>query len=183
MASQGRRELLVIHGSLRASTMPANKWSKRPSRARAANLARIGRNKAGAARSITDRHTPVSLAAPCFRCTIGAMPTQVTLAEIESIAAEINAVVPPTPQFSWPLLNARLGCELWVKHENHTAIGSFKIRGALNFINQLLARAPETRGVVAATRGNFGQAVAFAASYRGLSATIVVPQGNSAEGV
>jgi threonine dehydratase len=110
-----------------------------------------------------------------------AMPTQVTLAEIESIAAEINAVVPPTPQFSWPLLNARLGCELWVKHENHTAIGSFKIRGALNFINQLLARAPETRGVVAATRGNFGQAVAFAASRRGLSATIVVPQGNSAE--
>jgi threonine dehydratase len=109
------------------------------------------------------------------------MPNLATLAEIESIADGINAVVPPTPQFSWPLLNARVGCELWVKHENHTAIGSFKIRGALNFINQLVARAPQTRGVVAATRGNFGQAVAFAASRHGLSATIVVPHGNSAE--
>jgi len=104
-----------------------------------------------------------------------------TLPEIESIAAEINAVVPPTPQYSWPLLNARAGCELWVKHENHTAIGSFKIRGALNYINQLVAREPKTRGLISATRGNFGQAVAFAASRSGLSTTIVVPFGNSVE--
>jgi len=104
-----------------------------------------------------------------------------SLAEIESIAATINAVVPVTPQFSWPLLNARAGCELWVKHENHTAIGAFKIRGALNYVNQLVAREPQTRGVVAATRGNYGQAVAFAASRIGLSATIVVPRGNSVE--
>ena len=104
-----------------------------------------------------------------------------TLSEIESIAPRINAVVPPTPQYSWPLLNARAGCELWVKHENHTAIGSFKIRGALNYMDQLLAREPQTRGVVAATRGNFGQAVAFAASRHGLSATIVVPHANSVE--
>jgi len=104
-----------------------------------------------------------------------------TLSEIESIAPEINAIVPATPQFSWPLLNARVGCELWVKHENHTAIGSFKIRGALNYINQLMAREPQVRGVVAATRGNFGQAVAFAAARRGLSATIMVPHGNSVE--
>src|ERR1039458_9696380 len=100
---------------------------------------------------------------------MGHLPTR---AEIEAIAAGIDAVVPPTPQFSWPLLNARAGCELWVKHENHTAIGSFKIRGALNYMDQLLAREPQTRGVVAATRGNFGQAVAFAASRHGLSATI-----------
>ena len=104
-----------------------------------------------------------------------------SLSEIESIAAEIDAIVPMTPQFSWPLLNARAGCELWVKHENHTAIGSFKIRGAFNYINQLMAREPPVRGVVAATRGNFGQAVAFAAARQGLSATIVVPQGNSVE--
>src|SRR6202142_4091410 len=102
-----------------------------------------------------------------------------TLSEIESIAAGIDAVVPPTPQISWPLLNARAGCELWVKHENHTAIGAFKIRGAVNYVSQLLAREPHVRGVVAATRGNFGQAVAFAAARRGLSATIVVPHGNS----
>jgi len=102
-----------------------------------------------------------------------------TLDEIESITPQINAVVPPTPQISWPLLNARAGCELWVKHENHTEIGSFKIRGALNYINRLVAREPQTRGVAAATRGNFGQAVAFAASRHRLPATIVAPHGNS----
>jgi threonine dehydratase len=90
-------------------------------------------------------------------------------------------VAPPTPQFSWPLLNARAGCELWVKHENHTAIGSFKIRGAVNYVNRLVEREPGVRGVIAATRGNFGQAVAFAASRRGLPATIVAPHGNSVE--
>jgi threonine dehydratase len=104
-----------------------------------------------------------------------------SLAEIESIAAGIDAVVPPTPQFSWPLLNARAGCELWVKHENHTAIGSFKIRGALNYVNRLVALEPQVRGIIGATRGNFGQALAFAASRHGLTATIVVPRGNSAE--
>jgi threonine dehydratase len=104
-----------------------------------------------------------------------------TLSEIESISAEIDPVVPPTPQISWPLLNARAGCELWVKHENHTAIGSFKIRGALNYINRLKEGQPQVGGVIAATRGNFGQAVAFAAARRGLSATIVVPHRNSVE--
>ncbi|MBI4622286.1 MAG: threonine dehydratase [Verrucomicrobia bacterium] len=104
-----------------------------------------------------------------------------TLAEIEAIAVTVDAVVPPTPQFTWPLLNERAGCELWVKHENHTAIGSFKIRGAVSYLARLLAREPGLRGVVAATRGNFGQAVAFAARRQGLPATIVVPHGNSVE--
>jgi threonine dehydratase len=104
-----------------------------------------------------------------------------TLTEIDSIGVEVDAVVPPTPQFSWPLLNARSGCELWVKHENHTANGSFKIRGAVNYVNRLMEREPGIRGVIAATRGNYGQAVAFAARRRGLSVTIVVPHGNSAE--
>jgi threonine dehydratase len=103
------------------------------------------------------------------------------LSEIESIEAEMCSVVPPTPQIFWPLLSARAGCELWVKHENHTAIGSFKIRGALNYVHQLMAREPRVPGVIAATRGNFGQAVAFAAARRGIPATIVVPRGNSAE--
>jgi threonine dehydratase len=104
-----------------------------------------------------------------------------TLPELESIAAEIGRVVPPTPQFSWALLNERAGCELWVKHENHTAIGSFKIRGALNYMNRLMSRDPGIRGVIAATRGNYGQAVSFAAARHGLPATIVVPHGNSLE--
>lgn len=103
------------------------------------------------------------------------------LSDIEAIARAIDAVVPPTPQFSWPLLNARAGCALWVKHENHTAIGSFKIRGALNYVDRLAAREPGLKGVIVATRGNFGQAVAFAASRRGLATTIVVPHGNSVE--
>ncbi len=104
-----------------------------------------------------------------------------TRREIESIAAGIDAVVPPTPQYSWPLLNARAGCKLWVKHENHTAIGSFKIRGALYYIGRLLARERGVRGVIGATRGNFGQAIAFAASRHGLKSVVVVPHGNSAE--
>ena len=104
-----------------------------------------------------------------------------TLLEIESIAESMDSVIPATPQFSWPLLSARAGCELWVKHENHTAVGSFKIRGALHYVNQLVARKPRIRGVIAATRGNFGQSVAYAAGRAGLSATIVVPHGNSPE--
>ncbi|HEY1764416.1 MAG TPA: threonine dehydratase [Opitutaceae bacterium] len=102
-----------------------------------------------------------------------------TRQEIELVAAEIDSVIPPTPQYSWPLLNARAGCELWVKHENHTAIGSFKIRGAVCYIRRLTERAPRSPGVIAATRGNFGQAVAFAAAHHRLRSTIVVPHGNS----
>ena len=89
--------------------------------------------------------------------------------------------MPPSPQYSWPLLNARAGCELWVKHENHTPIGSFKVRGALHYFSRLRERESAVRGVVAATRGNYGQAVAFAAARHRLSAVIVVPHGNSAE--
>lgn len=109
------------------------------------------------------------------------MPPFLSRSEIESLAPAIDAIVPPTPQFSWPLLNQRAGCELWVKHENHTAIGSFKIRGALHYIAELRRRDPAVKGVIAATRGNFGQAVAFAATRHQLPATIVVPHGNSME--
>ncbi len=102
-------------------------------------------------------------------------------AEIEAIAPTIDRIAPPTPQFTWPLLAARTGCELWVKHENHTAIGSFKLRGALAYLARLVEREPAVPGVIAATRGNFGQAVAFAAARHELPATIVVPRGNSTE--
>jgi threonine dehydratase len=101
--------------------------------------------------------------------------------EIEKAAQLVNDAVPPTPQFSWPLLNSRAGCELWVKHENHTAIGAFKIRGAINFVGNLVKREPGVKGVICATRGNHGQAVAFAARLFGLTATVVVPHGNSLE--
>lgn len=102
-------------------------------------------------------------------------------AEIEAMDAAIRAVVPPTPHYTWPLLNQRTGCELWVKHENHTPLGAFKVRGAFAYVARLVGREPKVRGLVAATRGNHGQAVAFAARRHGLTATVVVPHGNSTE--
>ena len=102
-----------------------------------------------------------------------------SLAAIESAAALVYQTMPPTPQFSWPLLNARAGLEVWVKHENHTPLGAFKVRGGLVFFDRLKRAQPGLRGVIAATRGNHGQSVAFAAQRHGLRAVIVVPRGNS----
>ncbi len=102
-------------------------------------------------------------------------------AEIESVADMVNAAIPPTPQFTWPLLNVRAGCELWVKHENHTPIGAFKVRGGITYIAKLVQREPSLKGVIVATRGNHGQSIAFAARRFGLPVTVVVPHGNSAE--
>ncbi|HEY8518575.1 MAG TPA: threonine dehydratase [Gammaproteobacteria bacterium] len=101
--------------------------------------------------------------------------------EIERAAERIRPVVPPTPCISWPQLNALAGCEVWVKHENHTPIGAFKIRGGLVYMSELREREPAVRGVVTGTRGNHGQSVALAAAKAGLAATVVVPHGNSAE--
>lgn len=104
-----------------------------------------------------------------------------SLGDLELIARAVEAIVPPTPVFRWALLAERAGADLYVKHENHTAIGAFKIRGAVHYMARLVLREPSIRGVIAATRGNFGQAVAFAAARHGLTATIVVPFGNSPE--
>jgi threonine dehydratase len=93
----------------------------------------------------------------------------------------VREAQPPTPQQRWPLLDQRLGAQVWVKHENHTAVGAFKLRGGLVYFDHLRRREPEVRGVVSATRGNHGQSVGFAARRHGLSATIVVPRGNSVE--
>jgi threonine dehydratase len=101
-----------------------------------------------------------------------------TLAEIEEAAAIIRDAVPPTPQYRWPLLCARLGAEIWVKHENHTVAGAFKVRGGLIYFHHL-ARKQKPAGVVSATRGNHGQSVGFAAQRYGIPAVIVVPFGNS----
>ncbi|HZB90961.1 MAG TPA: threonine dehydratase [Stellaceae bacterium] len=104
-----------------------------------------------------------------------------TLAEIESAAALVHRVLDPTPLHGWPLLSARAGAEVWVKHENHTPIGAFKIRGGLAYLTALREREPGIAGVVTATRGNHGQSIALAARRLGLAATIVVPHGNSRE--
>ncbi len=109
------------------------------------------------------------------------MIVPLTLVDLEAAAALVHEVVPPTPQYAWPLLAGRLGAEIWVKHENHTPIGSFKVRGGLTYCDWLRREHPEVRGVIAATRGNHGQSVAFAASRLGIAATVVVPFGNSRE--
>jgi threonine dehydratase len=106
--------------------------------------------------------------------------TKFSLAALERAAAIVYGVMPPTPQYSWPLLNARTGCELWVKHENHTPIGAFKVRGGLVLLDALQAR-PGFRGVISATRGNHGQSLAFAAARAGARCVILVPHGNSRE--
>lgn len=93
----------------------------------------------------------------------------------------VHAVQPPTPQIRWPLLERRLGTEAWLKHENHTAIGAFKLRGGLTFMDHLRRNRPAVTAVVTATRGNHGQSVALAARRAGLTAVVVVPHGNSAE--
>jgi threonine dehydratase len=104
-----------------------------------------------------------------------------SLAEIEDAATIVYGAMPPTPQFSWPLLNQAIGTEAWVKHENHTPIGAFKVRGGLVHLQRLAARKPRVPGLVLATRGNHGQSIAYAARRHGLAVTIVVPHGNSVE--
>ncbi len=104
-----------------------------------------------------------------------------SLNEIEKAAGLVHRHVPPTAQHRWPLLAERSGCEVWVKHENHTPIGAFKLRGGLTYLGDLKRREPGITGVIAATRGNHGQSIACAAGILGLAATVVVPQGNSVE--
>jgi threonine dehydratase len=101
--------------------------------------------------------------------------------EIEAAAALVHAAMPPTPQYAWPLLAEALGATVWVKHENHTPIGAFKVRGGLVYMAGLHASRPEVNGVITATRGNHGQSIAFAARANGMKAVIVVPEGNSSE--
>lgn len=104
-----------------------------------------------------------------------------TREDLLSAAELVHRHVPPTPQHAWPLLAERLGCPVWVKHENHTPLGAFKVRGGLTFLQWLRQTQPQVAGIVCATRGNHGQSVAFAARAAGLGATIVVPRGNSVE--
>jgi threonine dehydratase len=104
-----------------------------------------------------------------------------TLSELESAAELVHSVIPPTPQYCWPLLSARVGAELWVKHENHTQTGAFKLRGGLVYLDDLKRAQPGIAGVISATTGNHGQSIAYAATRLGLKAVIVVPHGNSPE--
>ena len=102
-----------------------------------------------------------------------------TLDAFQDAAAFVHETLDPTPQIAWPLLAERTGAEVWVKHENHTPIGAFKVRGGLVFMDDLRRHGP-VEGVIAATRGNHGQSIAFAAARLGIASTLVVPEGNAA---
>ena len=101
------------------------------------------------------------------------------LSLLEAAARTVYDAMPPTPQQRWPLLDTRCGTPVWVKHENHTPVGAFKVRGGLVYFDHLRRTQPGVKGVVAATRGNHGQSVAFAAARCGIRAAVVVPHGNS----
>jgi threonine dehydratase len=103
-----------------------------------------------------------------------------TRQEVQAAQQAVYAVMPPTPQYAWPMLRERLGMKVWVKHENHTPAGAFKVRGGLVYFAGLAGNGA-SNGVITATRGNHGQSVGFGARKYGLAATIVVPHGNSVE--
>ena len=94
---------------------------------------------------------------------------------------QVCEAFPATPQYCWPLLAGRVGAEVWVKHENHTPIGAFKVRGGLIYVGRLARDEAAPRGIISATRGNHGQSLAYAGQRFGVPVTIVVPRGNSTE--
>ena len=103
------------------------------------------------------------------------------LSSLQAAAKLVHQVIPPTPQIRWPLLCERVGAEVCVKHENHHPVGAFKVRGGIVYFEELLKRPEKIKGVVAATRGNHGQSIAFSAARKGLRCVIVVPHGNSVD--
>ena len=112
-----------------------------------------------------------------LRGTVAAM--SVTLESLAATRRLVAQYVPPTPAYAWPLLARATGADVWVKHENHTPTGAFKVRGGLNFVSRLLAEHGRPAGLVSASRGNHSQSLAFAGRAFGVPVTIVVPEGNS----
>ncbi|OYV01002.1 MAG: hypothetical protein CFE45_06720, partial [Burkholderiales bacterium PBB5] len=108
-------------------------------------------------------------------------PLLPTLADIEAAAQVVYREFAATPQYAWGLLSEKLGTTCWVKHENHTPVGAFKIRGGLTYFDQLARSGSLPAQVMSATRGNHGQSIAWAARTHGVPCTIVVPHGNSVE--
>ena len=108
------------------------------------------------------------------------MTTPFTSAELESASALVHQHFGPTPQYAWPLLAERVGAEVWVKHENHTPTGAFKVRGGLVYLDDLVGSGG-CPGIVTATRGNHGQSIPFAAKAQGIPVKVYVPEGNSSD--
>jgi threonine dehydratase len=102
-----------------------------------------------------------------------------TLAELQQASTLVHKVFQATPQYNWPQLCQQTGCDIWVKHENHTPTTAFKVRGGIVFVNALMKQKQPPKGLISATIGNHGQSLAFAGKKAGLPVTIVVPEGNN----
>ena len=123
--------------------------------------------------------TPVGRFVSGYRLVPRPYDTAFAMTELQRAAALVGRVMPPTPQYAWPKLKARAGCTVWVKHENHTPTGAFKVRGGLVYMDRLQRSDRKVPGVISATRGNHGQSIAFAAARTEIPATIYVPHNNS----
>lgn len=108
-------------------------------------------------------------------------PLRLTLDELDAATAIVRDHVPPTPQYDWPMLSEHAGSSVVVKHENHTPIGAFKVRGGLVYLERLVRERPHVSGIVSATRGNHGQSLAFAGRVHDVPVTIFVPHRNGVD--
>src|SRR3954470_15734599 len=125
----------------------------------------------------------IRLDKPFYGASLNSVSTEVlpSLDSLEEAAAAIYRYMPPTPQYRWPLLDQRAGTAVWVKHENNTPTGAFKVRGGLIYLHELCRTGEKPAGVISATRGNHGQSIGYAARQYGVRAAVVVPHGNSVE--
>jgi threonine dehydratase len=105
--------------------------------------------------------------------------TPPNLRDVYRARARLQGLLPRTPLARHPLLSAELGCEVWIKHENHLPTGAFKVRGGLNLVGQEVAdsRLP----ILTASTGNHGQSIAYACRHFGVPCTVIVPEGNNPE--
>ena len=103
-------------------------------------------------------------------------PSIPTLDDVQAAGERIAPYLSPTPLYRYDDLTELTGTEIWVKHENHQPVGAFKIRGGINLAAQLTAE-ERRRGLIAASTGNHGQSIAYAARLFGIDATICVPEG------
>jgi threonine dehydratase len=99
-----------------------------------------------------------------------------TLGDVLEARRRISPFLRPTPLHTYPALDALVGTELWVKHENHQPVGAFKVRGGVNLVSQL-SDEERRRGLMTASTGNHGQSIAYAARLFGVRAFICAPEG------
>ncbi len=98
-----------------------------------------------------------------------------TFVDVLKARRQIRPYLRPTPLYAYPSLSRLIGAEVWVKHENHQPVGAFKVRGGVNLMSQL-SEDTRRRGVIAASTGNHGQSIAYAARLFGVRAIICVPE-------